>query len=276
MTSTGGPFARFKQPEYIGENRCVPCTVVNTIIAAVGSVIAGIALAQFVTVAVGAGVSLTIFSLSLLAVYLRGYLVPGTPTLTKRYLPVWVLDLFGKAPDTAGEQVADTDIDPEEELLDAAALEPCEDHDDLCLTDEFREAWYDEIDRVNTERDASRERFLALLGLDDAEVTFTEHGAAFQAFADGTVVGRWESEAAYLADLGAARALERRYDRWARLSVEARGQLLNGLRLFIDTCPACGGTPTFGTDTVESCCTTQEVAAVACEECDARLFESPM
>jgi hypothetical protein len=129
---------------------------------------------------------------------------------------------------------------------------------------------------VKTERDASRERLLALLGLDDAEVTFTEHGAAFQAFADGTVVGRWESEAAYLADLGAARALERRYDRWNVLSVEARGQLLNGLRLFIDTCPACGGTPTFGTDTVESCCTTQEVAAVACEECNARLFESPM
>jgi len=276
MASTGGPLARFKQPDYIGENRCVPCTVVNTLIAAVGSVIAGVIVAQFVTPSVGAGLSLGVFSLSLLAIYLRGYLVPGTPTLTKRYLPVWVLDLFGKAPETAAEQIEDTDIDPEQELLDAGALEPCEDHDDLCLTDGFREAWYDEIERVSAERDASRERLLGLLGLDDAEVTFTEHGAAFQAFADGTAVGRWESEAAFLADLGAARALERRSDRWDRLSVEARGQLLNGLRLFIDTCPACGGTPTFGTDTVESCCTTQEVAAVACEQCDARLFESPM
>jgi len=161
-------------------------------------------------------------------------------------------------------------------LLDAGALEPCADRDDLCLTGEFRDLWHAEIDQVKATEDADRKRLLELLGIDDAEVRFTEHGSAFRAVADGAVVGRWESEAAFLADLGAARALRQQHSRWRRLSVDGRGQLLNGLRLFIDTCPSCGGTPSFGTDTVESCCTTQEVAAVACGECDARLFESPI
>ena len=42
----------------------------------------------------------------------------------------------------------------------------------------------------------------------------------------------------------------------------------------VDTCPECGGIPEFGTDTVESCCSTHQVAAVSCTDCDARLFES--
>jgi len=42
----------------------------------------------------GAGV----FIASVILIHLRGYLVPGTPTLTKRYLPDDVLQLFGKEP----------------------------------------------------------------------------------------------------------------------------------------------------------------------------------
>lgn len=274
MESTGTPLERFKQPEYTGANRCIPCTVVNALIAGLWSGLVGAGLGWLVAPSVGVGAGAVLCGLCLLTIYLRGYLVPGTPSLTKRYLPVWVLDLFGKAPGSPEEP--ESGIDPEQELLDAGAVEPCEEHDDLCLTAEFRESWYEEIETVKTGSDASRERLLALLGLTDAEVSFTEHGTAFQALADGTVVGRWESEAAFLADLGAARALDRQYERWSVLSVEARGQLLNGLRLFIDRCPSCGGTPTFSTSTVESCCTTQEVAAVACEDCDARMFESPI
>jgi hypothetical protein len=36
---------------------------------------------------------------SLSAIYLRGYLVPGTPELTKRHAPGRLLRLFGKAPE---------------------------------------------------------------------------------------------------------------------------------------------------------------------------------
>ena len=274
MASTSGRLAQFKQPEYTGENRCLPCTVVNTIIAIVLSVAVVAGVARVANPAAGLAVGVVLLGCCLGAIYFRGYLVPGTPELTKQYFPPWLLGLFGKEPEVRTNVAADTEIDPEAELLGVGALEPCEESDDLCLTASFRESWFEEIDRVNAESDASRDRLLALLGLEEANVRFTEHGRAFQAFVDGTVVGRWESEAAFLADLGAAQTLSREYDGWDELAVESRGQLLNGLRLFIDRCPECGGVPSFETETVESCCSTQDVAAVTCEDCDSRLFES--
>jgi hypothetical protein len=262
---------QFREPEYTGENRCLPCTVVNLLIAV--AVSAGVAVVAGSVSSPTAGLvgGGSVFLASLLSIYLRGYLVPGTPELTKRYFPPWLLALFGKAPP---EPVSvDSDLDPEEALVTAGALEPCADRDDLCLTEGFRESWYAEIERI--ERDGSgRERLLELLGAEAGEVRFEEYGDAFRARVDDRVVGRWESEAAYLADLGAARALESRVGNWRELSVRARSQLLSGLRLFIDSCPSCGGTPDFGTETVESCCSTHDVAAVSCDDCGARLFET--
>lgn len=268
---TGGPLETLRQPEYTGENRCMPCTVVNTLIALVVSGAVAVAVGAVSSPVAGAVGGVSVFLASLLSIYLRGYLVPGTPELTKRYFPSWLLALFDKPP---GEQVTvETDVDPETALVTAGALEACENRDDLCLTEEFRESWYGEIDRI--ERDSSgRDRLLELLGVSEGEVSFEEYGEAFRARVNGQVVGRWESEAAFFADLGAARALEGRVENWEALSVQARSQLLSGLRLFIDHCPNCGGTPDFGTDTVESCCSTHEVAAVSCGECNARFFET--
>jgi hypothetical protein len=270
---SGETLARFRQPEYTGENRCVPCTVVNTGIGAIASagVGAGLATAASPTAGLLAGTGL--FAACLLVIYLRGYLVPRTPELTKQYFPAWLLGLFGTEPVTVEPTV--TDIDTEAELVAAGALEECADSDDLCLTDDFRDSWVAAIERV-TDEDSGRDRLLDLLEVDQAEVHFQEYGSAFQARVDGTTVGKWESQAAFLADLGAATTLADSYDPWDRLSLKAKSQLLNGLRLFIDTCPSCGGTPEFGTDTVESCCSTHEVAAVSCVDCDARLFETPV
>lgn len=268
---TGSTLARFRNPEYTGENRCIPCTVVNLLIAA--AVTAGLTAvgSTYADPPVGFAAGGGFFVLSLASIYLRGYLVPGTPALTKRYFPPWLLSLFGKTPET---QVAvETDVDPEQALVTAGALEECEHEDDLCLTDEFRERWYTEIDRVE-ENGSGRDQLLELLGVADGEVRFQEYGEAFRARVDGQVVGRWESEAAFFADLGAARALEGRVGNWEELSIQARSQLCSGLRLFIDSCPSCGGTPDFGTDTVESCCSTHDVAAVSCGDCGARLFET--
>ena len=78
-----------KQPEYTGENRCIPCTIVNVLIALV---LAGLAYV------ISLGVSVVVLVLSLIAIYVRGYLVPGTPTLTKQYMPERILALFDKGP----------------------------------------------------------------------------------------------------------------------------------------------------------------------------------
>jgi hypothetical protein len=281
-TDMSGAVSQIRQPEYTGENRCLPCTVVNVLIAVVlGGAVAGAGVATG-NAGLGAAAGAVLVGLSLVAIYLRGYLVPGTPTLTKRYFPPWLLALFGKEPAEefggmagadGGETVPDAEsLDPEAVLVGVDALEECADGEDLCLTESFRGAWEEGVEQA---RDADREALLDVLGVPgDAETE--EFGDAFRLVVDGREAGRWESRAAFLADLGAAHALGARYDGWSALPVRARGQLLNGLRLFIDTCPACAGTPEFGTETVESCCSTREVAAVACPDCGARLFETPV
>ena len=272
MATTGGVLGRLKQPEYTGENRCMPCTVVNTGIAVVlSAVVAAVGTSSLTPLAsVGAGAA--VFVLSLAAIYLRGYLVPGTPTITKRYFPDWLLRAFGKEPEAGATRDITTDLDPEAVLTGIGALTECADGEDLCLTDAFREEWHGELDRVGT--DPGREELLGLLDIDKGKVEYEEYGSAFTAAVDGDLVGKWESQAAFVADLAGANALADRHPGWERLPMEAKSQLLSGLRLFVDTCPACGGTPTFGTETVESCCSTHEVAAVSCDDCGARLFES--
>ena len=273
MAATGGLITRLKQPEYTGENRCLPCTVVNTLIAGVTSVAVGVAGATAASTTIGVGAGLAVFALSLVAIYLRGYLVPGTPELTKQYFPPWVLDLFGKGPSELATHGEEGELDPEYVLTSIGALEECEDGTDLCLTDPFRAEWHDEIAAID-ESEADREQLLRMLDTDEGEVTYEEFGDAFRARVDEQVVGKWESRAAFLADLAAANVLARRHPDWAGLSLAGRSQLLTGLRLFIDTCPECGGIPEFGTESVESCCSTHQVAAVSCTDCGARLFET--
>jgi hypothetical protein len=271
MGVTGGVLSNLKQPEYTGENRCMPCTVVNSLIAVALSLGIGAVVAASVSTAAGGAVGGGVLVVSVGAIYVRGYLVPGTPELTKRYFPAWLLRLFGKAPTTTAEY--DGDVEPEQALMAVGALEECKSGEDLCLTDEFEREWEAAIEQVSGD-EADRTRLLSLLDVEEGDLEFVEYGDAFEARLEHRVVGKWESEAAFLADLGAGSVLAERYTNWGELSVEDRSQLLNGLRLFIHTCPSCGGVPEFGTDTVESCCSTHEVAAVSCTECDTRLFES--
>jgi len=282
-----GTLRRWQDPEYTGANRCLPCTVVNSVIGvglAGGIGAAGLVWATPTVAAAGACLALFVSAAS---IYFKGYLVPGTPTLTKRYFPAWLLDAFGKAPETAtGTSTPATDrrghqspeeppeeIDLEEVLVGAGALEPCQGGADLCLTDEFRDAWDAQIEQAR-ESEVGRDRLPEILDISAEDVTVEDHGEAFRARVDGQYVGTWESRAAFVADIAAADVLSEWLDDWDEVPVAHRGQLLNGLRLFLVTCPTCGGDLAFGTDTVESCCTTREVAAVTCEACDTRVFES--
>ena len=271
-----------RQPEYTGENRCTPCTVVNVLLAALGSVAVGWLAAGAAGATVGAAAGVGGFALCAAAIYLRGYLVPGTPTLTKRYLPDRVLARFDKAPAavnqspataSTGDAAADADgefdpVDPEQVLLDAGAVEPCENVDDLCLVDGFRESWVAAMREDVTADDA-----VAALGLAVDDCELAAFGDAYRLERDGQRVAQWPSEAALVADVAGAAALDRHYDGWASLSSGDRGQLLSALRLFADTCPACGGPVALGEDTVESCCRSYDVVAVTCGDCDARLLE---
>jgi hypothetical protein len=271
-----------RRPEYTGENRCIPCTVANSVIAVAAAAALGgslaVAGAGAAVAAVAGGV---VLFASAGAIYLRGYLVPGTPTLTKRYFPEWVLAKFDKLPAEGGVAGDATDgagaegtLNPEEELLAAGAVQPCEREDDLCLSPAFRGAWHDRIRAVEAEG-VDTDDVISALSVEDlaAGATLSEFGEAVILERDGREVGKWESRAALVADVAAADVLAERHGRWRDLGGTDRSQLLRGLRIFLESCPLCSGPVTLGQDTVESCCRSYEVVAVSCGDCDARLFE---
>jgi hypothetical protein len=257
---------RLRQPEYTGENRCVPCTVVNLAIAVAASV--GVAV-------VSLPAAVAVFAVSAAAIYFRGYLIPGTPTLTKRYFPDSVLRLFDKY-EPPEPPAIDGEADIESFLLEVDAVEECRNGTDLCLTDGFRDAWYGHIERIRERGDEDDDVAVLFEGLDvdPDRVRVDRHGAAYEAYVDDTRVGQWESRAAYLADLGAEAAFRERHPGWGRLGFDARTEVLGSLRLWLERCPACDGPVTLGEETVESCCRSIDVIAANCEDCRARVFEA--
>lgn len=253
---------RVRQPEYTGENRCLPCTAANVVIAAVVSAVVGVLFPP-------AGAVVFLGSLAL--VYLRGYLVPGTPELTKRYFPDWLLAAFDKRPEGSPIEPGET-VDVERVLMEAGVLRERADVDDLEVDPAFEARWFEEVERAR-EDDAGRAALADLLGVDAGDLSFQEFGDAFVASQNGVQVGRWESRAAFIADVAAARALADELDGWTSTTPSQRSQLLNGLRLFLEECPSCGGPVDFGQEVVESCCRSVDVVAVTCDACEARLFE---
>lgn len=269
-----------RQPEYVGEDRCLPCTVVNLGIAAIVAVSTSVLLASLGAstgghVAAGGAV----FGASVVIVYLRGYLVPGTPTLTKRYLPLRVLRLFGKAPRPDRDDAGDVDV--EAVLFDAGVLEECPDSDDLCLTSRFESDWRDRIDAFAA-NEPGIERVIERLidgdefdgSVDGAEIAVETRGDAYVALLDGARIAQWESKAAYLSDAAAAAVLQDQYLGWQGLGFRDRTEVAGALRLWLERCPSCGGRVAMGRETVSSCCRERQVLASTCDSCGSRLFEA--
>lgn len=263
---------RLRRPEYTGENRCVPCTIFNLVIAA--------AIAAVTAVAIGPPIAVIVLVGSLTAIWFRGYLVPGTPELTKRYLPNHVLSLFGKATDVGETRLSvavPPDFDPEAYLLSAGILVETADESDLAFAPWFADAWQTALDKGGAAAENRADDDLAALatltGIDVTTLSLDWHGASGVAFADDSVIGRWESRPAFRADVAADRVLAATRDDWADLPLAARSATLGSLRLFVDECPVCGGDVVLEERIVESCCTSRDVVAARCGGCDARLFE---
>jgi hypothetical protein len=265
--ATAHSLESIRRPEYTGENRCIPCTVVNVLLAAVVSGAIGL---------VSPSLMVGSFVAFLGAIYLRGYLVPGTPELTKRYLPERVLALFGKS--TIDDPIAvpgegEGEIDVEAVLADAGVVTDCPDGDDLCLEPEFYDAWTDRIDRTRRETAADDVATVFDVAATGDELALEDRKGSFVVEADGVPIGWWESRTAFVADVAAGRELQRRYPAWDEMDNEVRTRVLASLRVFLERCPTCDGTLELGTETVSSCCSSRDVVAMACADCDARLLE---
>jgi hypothetical protein len=242
---------RLRRPEYTGENRCLPCTAANVAITVGIAALAGLA-----NPVAGAGVLGT----GLAAIYLRGYLVPGTPTLTARYLPVAVLELFGKEPILADAL----------ESIEGTAVRATPEGGRL--VDSFETAWHDRIAEMR--RDGVTEADMAtLLGVKATEVSPAPGGET--AYVVGNGLRQWLSESALIADAAAGAVLDGQAQ-WAPLDSDERRETLRALRAFLDTCPACGGTlEADETETIETCCADAErVLMATCVDCETRLMEN--
>ena len=261
---------RLRQPEYTGENRCLPCTVVNLGIAAIGAT---------AVAAVGAPLlGAAGFGAALAAIWLRGYLVPGTPELTKRYLPERVLALFGKAPAlTGGAARAAGGVDPEAYLLDAGVLVETPGGDDFAFAPDFAAAWRAAVGgEPSGTNDDARDDLAALAeltGIDRGALSIDWRGGAGFAYADDERIGHWESRPAFRADAAADRVLTATREGWADLPLADRSAVLGALRLFVEECPTCDGEVALEEGVVESCCSSYDAVAGRCAGCDARLFE---
>jgi hypothetical protein len=231
---------RIRRPEYTGENRCVPCTVLNIIIAA--------GAAGVLTVLFGTPLGVVSFVVSSTAIYVRGYLVPGTPTLTKTYVPETLLRPFGEyssveRPVRAGET---TSCFESEYVLFAAGVVEYQEHD-VCLTPEFQQEW---DERIRTIRERGLEQADVLEAF-DAD-TVSRHGQ-LSFVIDTNELHRWASEAALIADVAAARELSAKSTDWSSFGVSKRADVLTGLRLLLQHCP-CDGPLSTTKDHVDPCC----------------------
>jgi len=277
MTALRIAVERVRRPEYTGENRCLPCTVLNS------------AVAVAVTVVIGrywlpAGVAALLVCAG--TIYLRGYLVPGTPELTKRYFPERVLRAFGKEPtpqprgaggDTHGSATASGTgsgrgrEEVEALLTGAGVVEACPDEDDLCLTDAFREVWWRRIRQFRDDRERARGHLAAVLDVDPAALSFVDDDSYAVAFA-GERVAEWPSDAACYADLAAEPTLAEWLPDWETLGDRRRTELLAGMRAFLESCPACEADLEQVEDVRRSCCLEAVDVSVDCADCGARVF----
>jgi hypothetical protein len=263
-------------------NRCIPCTVLNVFIA---SVIAGLL--------VGIGlfwIAITTFVACIVVIYLHGYLIPGTPTITERYFSKRVLRLFGKdLPNEHTHDLHETTDDTAEERESVEALVATgivtRRGDEIDLSSDFRDAWHERIHAIRErerERDQDQEQDLnqeleprladvqTIYGAD----TITRHGPA-SFVVDKNKSVRWVSEAALVADVASATELENRLDAWKTFSKSRRDEILTGLRLFLRYCPACDGPLSVEEDRVDPCCQKAHIVVQsACERCDVLIVET--
>lgn len=258
----GATLARLRQPEYVGENRCLPCTVVNlAFVAAAGTALA----------IVSPAVALVVVAVGLLATWLRGYVVPYTPTLTGRYLPERVLSWFGKASTPPEPPVRSAA--PEGLLEDTGLLQPTPSGDDVRLDGGFAAAWLSGTRAALAEETGERTALAKALDLDRDRLVVTTYDDGVVAYLEGEWLGTWESQAALFADTTAFDLLPEWVPEWEQLGPAARTEAAASLRLFAEVCPECGGAVELGEEPVPSCCSSRRVIAVGCVDCGCRLLE---
>ncbi len=273
-----GVFDTLRRPEYTGENRCRPCTVVNVAIVGAVGLLVGVVSPPLAAVVVAVGLGL---------VALRGYVVPYTPEFAPVIadrLPV-AFDHDGVVADGAGgadpqttladAEAAGSESDPESTgpptgeavqraLFEAGVLTGT---DQLHLDPGFEDDW---LARIRDLRRAS-ETGLADRVADAAG--FTDEAAVVDDDVQvGGPTGTTLRRPAAVTDTATVESLD-------AFGVDARywQPATRPLRLFLPECPVCGGE--IVETTQSECCGgagsvygSIEDDVLACADCDALVY----
>jgi hypothetical protein len=212
---------------------------------------------------------------ALVVIYLRGYLVPGTPALTKRYLPERVLAWFG-TDGAAGGTISGTEVDPGVVLIAANVLVDRPGAPDASVEPAFATAWESRTRRLRDDAAASGHVLETQFDVSFEEFELVPFDSGCGVYLDEEYLGTWESPAAFYTDLAAMELLADHVTAWPQFGIAARSEIVGALRLFVRTCPDCGGDIALGEVTVQSCCADREVIATTCEACGTRILELNM
>lgn len=249
-----------RQPAYTGDSRCRPCTVVNAV--GLGAVTLLLALLNpfFAAVVFGVGAAL---------IYLRGYIVPGTPTIAPALVDPLPFDLKDDEPAGIDSDSLGGDVDGEaivEALVAAGVLVVRE--EELYLDETFREEWERRIDDLGSVHETVLADRAAAASHDDVDGEV--HGNRIL-LAGGRDV--WLSPAVAIAETAAVETLAD----WD-VPEELRAPAAEPLRTFVRVCPVCGGS--VGETTLRRCCggpgstyRNPERLVLACADCDTVLLE---
>ena len=285
------PLDALRRPAYTGENRCWPCAAVNLLLVAVVAAIAGSLRAPLAPVVLlGGG----------LLVYLRGYVVPGTPRFAPRLVDPLPVDVGPEKP-VGSDSIADG-VDPansgtpvnggespdeedspgeEDSAEESATMDPeaviatlsgagvlVADGDDLSPTDAYRESFEARMAdlRSLTETELAERAAAAAAGAPTAEV----HGDRILLVGDRDVR---LSRAVAIAETAAVETLSG-FD----VPPAVRTAAAEPLRTLVRTCPVCGGD--VSETTLRLCCggpggthKRPDRPVLACESCDTVVFE---
>lgn len=246
---------RFRNPQYTGPNRCWPCTALN-----VGVVLLG---GAALTALGDAAVALPAVVVGLAVIWLRGYLVPGTPRFG-RALPEPVRSWFGTH-DPVTERPA-TDA-----LVAAGVL-----RDDLSLDPEADTTIRAQASAYVDDRDALEAAVLTQFDAATVSVNRRLGGGErwFVLDDDEQTVQQWEARPVAALDVAGARFLDSRLPDWDQRDDRERSAMLALLRYGVSACPDCGtGFEESDGEDVTCCGGRSLVGARRCGECGYALVD---
>lgn len=245
---------KHRDPRYTGENRCTPCTLVNLFLISGISIVSGI-----LSPVIGTVIATT----SLLLLYLRGYVVPKTPALTKRYLPEPLLRVLGKSHEW---EVSD-EFDVEKSLLKLGIARLRE--DEVELEPKFEQNLSRMYQEIGPDVLTSAE---TILERPDVEI---QEGDQVQILDGEEIVGQWPSRLALHLDLATTKCLNDYVVDWNSCPSDVQNSIVASIRTLLTECPECDSPLVFQDTEVETCCTTVDVTVYKCTTCNSELIKMP-